>query len=598
MDRIRRVVRIAAMGVGVALCALAGIGSPSAFAQTANLGLTVTDAPDPVTVGENVTFTLTLTNTGPNAASNVVLTDPIPAGTTFFSLAAPAGWAVSTPAVGGTGNVTATRANLPAGGPQVFTLVVNVSAGGGSIVNVASVASSTPDPAPGNDGATTTNAVTGSADFAVTRTGPALGLAGAPVIDSIAVTNIGAVDAQDVTVSVPVPVGTVAFGFAQQSGPAFSLAFDGVRTFSATTATLPAGSAAAFLVGYTINAGIPDGTILTTAAGVTSSTTDTNPANNSVAWHVGVPRLATGVGPGGGPHVQGFTLAGAATATSFFAYAPAFTGGVFVDVGAVDGSGLANLVTGAGPGGGAHVRVLRTDNSDTGISFLAYPGFTGGVRVAAGDVDGDGRDEIITAPGPGGGPHVKVWKVLGTTASPVAEFLAYPAGFTGGVFVAAGDIDGDGRAEIVTGADAGGGPHVRIWKVAGSAATELASFFAYPAGFTGGVRVAVADLTGDGRGDIVTAAGPGGGPHVKAFDGVTLAQTRSFFAYDPGFTGGVFVAASRISGVGSVIVTGAGAGGGPHVQVFDVSSVSVSTIASFLVADPAFTGGVPVAIGH
>jgi hypothetical protein len=163
------------------------------------------------------------------------------------------------------------------------------------------------------------------------------------------------------------------------------------------------------------------------------------------------------------------------------------------------------------------------------------------------------------------------------------------------VFVAAGDVDGDGRAEIVTGPDAGGGPHVRVWRLEGSAVTELASFFPYPAGFTGGVRVAAGDVTGDNRADIVTAPGPGGGPHVKAFNGTTLAEVASFFAGDPAFTGGVFVAAGNVTGVGTVIVTGAGPGGQPQVRVFNLSPFS--TIASFLTVDPAFTGGVTVSIG-
>jgi len=58
-----------------------------------------------------------------------------------------------------------------------------------------------------------------------------------------------------------------------------------------------------------------------------------------------------------------------------------------------------------------------------------------------------------------------------------------------------------------------------------SLATE-ASFFAYP-GFTGGVRVAAGDLTGDGLADIVTGVGPGAGPHVKVFDRSTLSEVRS-----------------------------------------------------------------------
>ena len=61
-------------------------------------------------------------------------------------------------------------------------------------------------------------------------------------------------------------------------------------------------------------------------------------------------------------------------------------------------------------------------------------------------------------------------------------------------------------------------------------------------GFLGGVTVAVKDVTSDGRGDIITGAGPGGGPHVKEFDGVSGTTLGSFFAFDPAFHGGVFVA--------------------------------------------------------
>jgi hypothetical protein len=107
------------------------------------------------------------------------------------------------------------------------------------------------------------------------------------------------------------------------------------------------------------------------------------------------------------------------------------------------------------------------------------------------------------------------------------------------VNVAAGDLDGDGRAEIVTGAGPGASPHVKAFD--GTTGAEVRSFFAYDPAFSGGVSVAVRDVNGDGFADIVTGAGVGGGPHVKAFDGVTLAELESMFSGDPSFLGGVNV---------------------------------------------------------
>lgn len=241
-------------------------------------------------------------------------------------------------------------------------------------------------------------------------------------------------------------------------------------------------------------------------------------------------------------------------------------------------------------GGPPEVQLYNPVTFALQFRFLAYdPNFLGGVRTAIGDVNGDRVPDIITGAGTGGGPHVKVFD--GTNLTVIRSFFAYDAGFTGGVNVASADVNGDGFADIITGAGAGGGPHVKVFD--GRTLVELHSFFAYDAAFSGGVNVAGGDVNGDGFADIITGAGPGGGPHVKVFNGVTEGLLSSFFAYDAGFKGGVFVSAGDTNGDNrDEVITGAGAGGGPNVRIFD--GVSAAELATFFAYDPSFTGGVRV----
>ena len=218
------------------------------------------------------------------------------------------------------------------------------------------------------------------------------------------------------------------------------------------------------------------------------------------------------------------------------------------------------------------LRIRTTALNFKPASFYAYaPGFIGGIDVAAGDVDGDGVDEIVTAAGPGGGPHVRIFKADGT---PVGNgFMAYDPGFVGGVRVSAGDVDGDGKAEIITGAGPGGGPHVRVFRADG---TPVLSFFAYNANFRGGIDVGAAD------GTIATGPGVGGGPHVRVFDKSGNIKSE-FMAYDPLFSGGIRVATAemRFSFSGPEIVTSPASGGGPDFRMFSQTGEQLDQVQAF-----------------
>jgi hypothetical protein len=332
-------------------------------------------------------------------------------------------------------------------------------------------------------------------------------------------------------------------------------------------------------------AGLPEGAILYGQGGFFKITYKGGSGNDVVLTSLAPPAasIVTGPGSGGGPNVKTF-----GGRTLSLDAGTGGTGGASVAAGNVRGGQLDDIVVGSGPGVGSQVVIFNSDGTPSGIRFSPYgTTFTGGVSVAVADLNGDGVDEIVTGAGPGGGPNVRIFTGDGTL---VGSFFAYDPNFHGGVKVSSTDINDDRVDEIVTGAGPGGGPNVEVFGVDGSL---KASFFAYDPNFHGGVNVAGADLDGDGFGDIITGPGPGGGPHVRTFSGGGSPRGVGFFAFDSRFFGGVSVGSIPDFARGhDDIVVGAGPGGGPNVKGYLPDG---TLYGSFFAYDGGFLGGVNVA---
>jgi hypothetical protein len=294
-----------------------------------------------------------------------------------------------------------------------------------------------------------------------------------------------------------------------------------------------------------------------------------------------------------------------------------FTGGAFVALGTFDGLQV-ELVTGPGGGRPPQVRVFYGSGT-LDFQVQAYdPSFEGGVRVAVCDLDGDAVDEIVTAPGPGMEPRVKIFRVSFTPPNPAPQvteaysFLAYDATAQGGVFVACGNVLGASpwRNQILTGAGEGGEPRARVWDVdlEVMAHAQVTEGLAYDPAFRGGVRVAVGDFDTDGKAEIVVGPGPGAASviHVVRLEAtsgtVTGVSLLATFEAIGSFTGGVFLAMANVetafTGGLQELIVGPGTGAGSQVRLFGVVPGLGVRSADLLVFPPGLSGGTAVTGGH
>lgn len=276
------------------------LGNQSGVATTtvaaaADLAVTKADGPDPVTAGNNLSYTITVANAGPSNAATAALSDTLPAGTTFVSLASAAGWTCTTPPVGSGGTVSCTNPSV-APGNSVFTLIVKVDASvaaGTVLSNTATASAATTDPNPGNESGTATTTVAASADLGVTKVDtPDPVTVGNNITYTITVANTGPSNAATVSLTDPLPAGTT---FVSLNSPAaWSCTAPPVGsggTVSCTNASVALGNAAFTLV-VKVGLSVPPGTVLSNTATAASATPDPNPGNESATATTTVSDLA------------------------------------------------------------------------------------------------------------------------------------------------------------------------------------------------------------------------------------------------------------------------------------------------------------------
>ncbi len=248
--------------------------------------------------------------------------------------------------------------------------------------------------------------------------------------------------------------------------------------------------------------------------------------------------------------------------------------GLNVAIGDLSGDHQPDIIAGSGAGTVPSVKMFSASGAVV-ATFSPYPvNSKNGVAVAVGDVNGDGKDELITIPAKGP-PQLRVftYNPANKRFTQLAQTFVFDRNLTNGFSVAAGDLTLDGRAEIVV-APRTNGTSVAVLNLKGSTLRKISQFRPYPTTFRSGLTLAVGDTDGNGRNEIITAPGPGYYSNVKVFD-QRGRQLVSFLPTSRSYLGGLTLSTLDINQDGrDELLTGTYQKGDPGIRVYRYSGLT------------------------
>ena len=498
----------------------------------------------PVVAGQNVSYTITIKNSGKSDVTGAAVTDPfagVLSGVTWTAV-----FTNGSGSLGGSGNISE-LIDLAAGGSVLYSVTgLLASSASGDLVNTATVTSPF-DTATD----TVTDPITTNVNILVNKTGDITYKAGAFLNFTVVVSNLGTSVANGVAVFDALPANVVNWSwnvsYSVGSGPA-----DGSPN-SAINSAAP--------INKTVNlASLGTATFVITALTVDNQTNDiTNVVTATI---------------------------GQTTVTS--AWTSIYDGPInpTEDVPA--------LILGTDDGCyvNAIVRIIDPVTGGQLAAFTPYPGFKGSVRVASGDVDGDGIADIVVAPGRAIPGLVRVFSAAGfPLAGGAYDFYPFGIKYRGGVEVAVGNIDGVGRNEIIAAMSSGNGM-VRVFKVNGAVnPVPFRSFLPFGPKYAAGVMITAGDYgtytngtwtaVPDGKAEIAVGTNAGPVSQVKIFKAapITPVAVRTFLPFGTKFRQGVTLSSAKYSSaVVDDVFVGTGAGGKSRLAIFKGSGALATPI--------------------